>query len=91
MSMDFFDVVSGARDPELDELISACLEELLPTLEPEDAKVIDQVDLQNMPPEQAAADLDISMADFEVRLRHARQLLKEKLIEMFLICPEPKE
>lgn len=66
-------------EPELKDAICACMEALLPDLEPSHAEMIRRVDLGEAPVASAAADLDITVNNAHVRLHRARQALKKRL------------
>ncbi len=88
MCPDDLEPLSIEDDVELDEVICNCLYKLLPTLKPEYAAVIQQIDLLGEPRDQVAKDLGISLNNVAVRLHRGRQALKRRLEEMCLTCPE---
>ena len=87
MSPEFFDA-SPASDAELDAAVCACLHQLLATLKPDYAEIIQRIDLSEEPRAAVAADLGLSLATLAVRLHRARNALKQRLVEMCLTCPE---
>jgi RNA polymerase sigma-70 factor (ECF subfamily) len=64
---------------ELDAVVCACMNTLLPTLKSEYAEVLRRVDLEEAPLSQVAAELDITPNNATVRLHRARQALKKQL------------
>jgi RNA polymerase sigma factor (sigma-70 family) len=66
-------------DPELKEAICACVGELLPTLKPEYAQLLRQVDLEERSVPEVAAEVGITPNNAGVRLHRARQALKHQL------------
>lgn len=66
-------------EAELEGLICACLERLVPTLKPEYGEMIRRVDLQEQPVPDVAAALGITAGNAWVRLHRARQGLKKQL------------
>lgn len=88
MSPEFFDETPAASDAEMDAAVCACLNQLMATLRPDYAELIQRVDLQEEPRDAVAASLGISVANLAVRLHRARQALKQRLVEMCLTCPE---
>lgn len=87
MSPDFFDT-NPAADAELEAAVCACLHHLIVTLKPDHADIIRRIDLNEEPRAAVAADLGITMSTLAVRLHRARAILKQRLIEMCLTCPE---
>ena len=70
---------SEALDPELKEGVCACLHELLPTLKPEYADVVRQVDLESRTLSDVAREAGITANNATVRLHRARQALRKQL------------
>jgi RNA polymerase sigma-70 factor (ECF subfamily) len=66
-------------DPELKDTICACVGELLPTLKPEYAELLRQVDLEERSVPEIAAEVGITPNNAGVRLHRARQALKQQL------------
>lgn len=66
-------------EAELRDAICACMNELLPTLKPEYAELLRQVDLLERPVGEVAAELHITPNNASVRLHRARQGLKRRL------------
>ena len=66
--------------PEADEAtLCACFHKLLPTLKPEYADLISDLDLSEGNPEQKAVELGITRNNLKVRRHRARQALRQKL------------
>ena len=87
MSPEFFDT-SPAADAELEAAVCACLHQLIATLKPDYAEVIQRIDLNEESRAAVAADLGVTPATLAVRLHRARSVLKQRLVEMCLTCPE---
>lgn len=68
-------VVNGDEHTSLCE----CFEDLLPTLKPEYAEVIQALDLDERDPEIVAKDLGITRGNPKVRAHRARQRLRTQL------------
>lgn len=66
-------------DEELREAVCACMRELLPTLKPAYATMLERVDLDGAPLQDIATELDITPNNAAVRLHRARQALKRQL------------
>jgi RNA polymerase sigma factor (sigma-70 family) len=75
-------------DAELRDVICGCLHTLLPTLKPEYAAILREVDLEERPPADVAGDLGVSAANLRVRLHRARQALKQQLERSCGTCAE---
>lgn len=68
-----------APDVELHEAVCACMRGLLPTLRPEYAAMVQEVDLAEKPVAEVAAELGVTNNNASVRLHRARQALKRQL------------
>ncbi|MDY7227127.1 RNA polymerase sigma factor [Hyalangium rubrum] len=66
-------------DPELKATVCACMGELLPTLKPEYAELLQRVDLEERAVPEVAAEVGITPNNAGVRLHRARQALKKQL------------
>jgi RNA polymerase sigma-70 factor (ECF subfamily) len=73
-------------DAEAERQICACFEKLLPTLKPAHEALLRQVDLQDEPVAQAAANLGITPNNASVTLHRARRDLRSKLIDFCGDC-----
>ena len=62
-------------------VVCRCLELLLPTLKPEYAAALRQVDLAGGSPESVAKKLGITVNNLKVRLHRARNQLRTRLLE----------
>jgi RNA polymerase sigma factor (sigma-70 family) len=63
-----------------------CLKLLLPTLKPEYATVLQQVDLAGHSPETVAKKLGVTANNLKVRLHRARRQLRRRLLEACQSC-----
>jgi RNA polymerase sigma factor (sigma-70 family) len=77
------ETVSG---PELERIVCDCIHDLIPTLKPEYAEVLQQVDLQGISIPEAANALGISANNAHVRLHRARSALHERLVQTCGTC-----
>lgn len=68
-----------AEDPELKKTVCACVGDLLPTLKPEYADMVRQVDLEERAVPDVAREAGITPNNAGVRLHRARQALKKQL------------
>ena len=68
-----------SEDPELKQTVCACVGELLPTLKPEYADMVRQVDLEERAVPDVAREAGITPNNAGVRLHRARQALKKQL------------
>ena len=75
-----------ANEPELERVACACLKNLLPTLKPEYAAVVQAHDLQGQPAPELADALGISRNLLKVRLHRARRQLRSKLEQTCRTC-----
>lgn len=75
-------------DPELDALICDCIDMFLSTLPPEQAEIVQRVDVDGEQPEDVAHSLGLSASTMADQLGCGRQALKEQFAEMSRICPE---
>ena len=71
--------VETAGDPELHRAVCACMHGLLPSLKPEYAEMVHQVDLEERPVSEVARQLGVTPNNASVRLHRARQALKRQL------------
>ncbi len=67
------------EDPELRQAVCACVGELLPTLKPEYAQMVREVDLEERSVPDVAREAGITPNNAGVRLHRARQALKKQL------------
>lgn len=73
-------------DPDLERIVCECIHDLIPTLKPEYANVLQQVDLQGVSIPEAANALGISANNAHVRLHRARAALYERLVQTCGTC-----
>jgi len=71
--------LTEAVDPELKQAVCACVGELLPTLKPEYADILRQVDLEERGVVDVAREVGITANNAGVRLHRARVALKKQL------------
>lgn len=71
---------------EVDAALCECFRELLPSLKPEYAELIEQLDLQPGDPREIAGQLNILPNNLKVRRHRARQALKLRLEETCRTC-----
>jgi RNA polymerase sigma factor (sigma-70 family) len=67
------------HDIELHQAVCACMHGLLPSLKPEYADMVKQVDLEEQPLAEVARKLGVTSNNASVRLHRARQALKRTL------------
>lgn len=72
--------------PEDEAALCACFREVLPTMKPEYAELIEAMDLSNEQPEHVAERLDITRNNLKVRHHRARQQLRQRLEETCRTC-----
>ena len=80
-------MINGS-DEDTDSYVCDCVRLLLPTISADDADMIDRIDLRGEPREKVAAMKGISIASLDVHLRRARQILKQRFVEMCMTCPK---
>jgi RNA polymerase sigma-70 factor (ECF subfamily) len=74
--------------PELQASICGCMKALIPSLKPEYASLIQQIDLEGRPMGDLSSELGISPGNLSVRLHRARQALKASLVRSCGACTE---
>lgn len=72
--------------PETEQVLCACFRELIPTLKPEYAELIEQLELSDGDPSQVASQLGITPNNLKVRRHRARQALRQRLEESCRVC-----
>jgi RNA polymerase sigma factor (sigma-70 family) len=75
-----------ASEPELERIVCQCIYDLIPTLKPEYADVLKQVDVLGFSVPDAAIALGISANNAHVRLHRARSALHERLVQTCGTC-----
>jgi RNA polymerase sigma factor (sigma-70 family) len=78
--------LDSPADTDEERIVCACMERLLPTMTPQYADMIRQLDLSEKSPDIVAARLGITRNNLNVRLHRARQQLKRRLEENCRIC-----
>lgn len=73
------DAVEEATDPDLHRAVCACVNDLVPTLEPQWATLVRRVDLEGASVPEVARDEGITPNAAAVRLHRARGALRDKL------------
>jgi RNA polymerase sigma-70 factor, ECF subfamily len=73
-------------EPETEQVLCDCFRDLIPTLKPEYAELIEQLELSNKDPAQVAAQLGITPNNLKVRRHRARQALRQRLEESCRVC-----
>jgi RNA polymerase sigma factor (sigma-70 family) len=75
-------------EPEDVTTLCACFRELLPTLRPEYAQLIEVLELNDGDPAQVADQLQITRNNLKVRRHRARQALRQRLEETCRMCAQ---
>ena len=75
-----------APDAEEERTVCACMESLIPTLKPEHAELIRELDLAGRDPAAFAIEHGLSANNLRVRHHRARQQLRERLEATCRIC-----
>jgi RNA polymerase sigma-70 factor (ECF subfamily) len=78
--------LNSLPDDDEERVTCACMTRLLPSMTPQYAGLIQQIDLNEEAPEIVAANLGISKANLNVRIHRARQQLKRRLEENCRVC-----
>ena len=78
--------LNSLPNKEEERIVCACIERLLPTMRPQYAGLIRQLDLDQESPDSVAASLGISRNNLNVRVHRARQQLKRRLEENCRVC-----
>ena len=78
--------LNSPADTEEERNVCACMERLLPTMNPQYALLIKRLDFNEEAPDTVAASLGISRNNLNVRLHRARQQLKRRLEENCRVC-----
>lgn len=74
------------EEPEAEKVLCECFRDLIPTLKPEYAELIEQLDLSEGDPAQVATQLGITSNNLKVRRHRARQALRQRLEESCRVC-----
>ena len=78
--------LNAPPDTEEERIVCACMERLFPTMTPQYADLIRQLDLNEASPHIVAASLGISKNNLNVRIHRARRQLKRRLEETCRVC-----
>ncbi len=73
-------------EPDDEAALCACFRELLPTLKPEYAELIERMELSDGDPAEVADQLGITRNNLKVRRHRARQALRQRLEETCRVC-----
>ncbi|MCI0696516.1 sigma-70 family RNA polymerase sigma factor [candidate division KSB1 bacterium] len=73
-------------EPEDEATLCTCFRELIPTLKPEYAELIEKMELSDGDPALVAEQLGINRNNLKVRRHRARQALRERLEETCRVC-----
>ena len=79
-------IASEVDENELENTACACFRNLLPTLRPEYARVLELSDLGGKPADAVAEQVGISKNNLKVRLHRARRQLRERLEQTCRMC-----
>ena len=80
--------VNGPPDDEEERLVCACMTELIATLTPQYAELIQRLDLNSEDPVAVASSLGISKNNLTVRSHRARQQLRQRLEQTCRVCAQ---
>lgn len=72
--------------PETEQVLCDCFRDLIPTLKPEYAELIEQLELSDADPARVASQLGITPNNLKVRRHRARQALRQRLEESCRVC-----
>jgi RNA polymerase sigma factor (sigma-70 family) len=78
--------ISSEEESDLEQTASGCFRELLPTLRPEYAQVLQLSDLDGQPANAVAEQIGISRGNLKVRPHRARRQLRERLEQTCQPC-----
>ena len=78
--------ISGESEADVERTACACFRELMPTLRPEYAEVLQLADLDGHPAEVVAREVGITRNNLKVRLHRARRQLRERLEQTCQLC-----
>ncbi len=80
--------VNGPPDDEEERLVCACMTELIATLTPQYAELIQRLDLNSEDPVAVASSLGISKNNLTVHSHRARQQLRQRLEQTCRVCAQ---
>lgn len=75
-------------DPELEQTVCSCVNDLVPTLKPEYAEIVTAVDVESRAIGDVAGKLGVTSNNATVRLHRARKALKDRLVSTCGHCAE---
>lgn len=78
--------ISADDEADVEQTACGCFRELLPTLRPEYAQVLQLADLDGRPAEAVAKEVGITRGNLKVRLHRARRQLRERLEQTCQLC-----
>lgn len=78
--------ISADDEADVEQTACGCFRELLPTLRPEYAQVLQLADLDGRPAEAVAKEVGITRGNLKVRLHRARRQLRERLEQTCRMC-----
>lgn len=79
---------NATADDELERAVCECLREIVPTLKPEFAELLQRVDLNGEKVVDAAQSLGISANNASVRLHRGRMALRDRMVQVCGTCTE---
>jgi RNA polymerase sigma factor (sigma-70 family) len=80
------DLTEAAPDPQTEEIVCECIDEVLPTLKPAYSEILREVDLAGKSLESFSNKAGITTGNAAVRIHRARQALKKQLMLVCSIC-----
>lgn len=75
-------------DAQASHIICACFEALIPSLKPEYRDILQTLDLEQRPTDEAAQQFGLTATNLKVRRHRARQALRLRLEETCRVCAE---
>jgi len=80
------DLSEIAPDPQTEEIVCQCIDEVLPVLKPSYSQIIREVDLADQSLEAFARKAGITNGNAAVRIHRARQAFKKQLLLVCSLC-----
>jgi RNA polymerase sigma factor (sigma-70 family) len=80
------DLTAVAPDPDTEEIVCECIDQVIPTLKPSYSEILREVDLADKSLESFADKTGITRGNATVRIHRARQALKKQLMLVCSIC-----
>lgn len=78
--------LESPADAEAERVACACVEHLIPALNPDYGELIRRLDLNGEPPERVSRELELTANNLRVRHHRARQQLRERLEQTCRLC-----